>query len=49
MDYSLVEEFIKNGSNVVFCCRNSTEGKTFVWIRINESRVGRKDECLEYW
>ena len=26
----VVEEFIKNGSKVVFCCRNSTEGMAFV-------------------
>lgn len=26
----LVEEFVKNGSKVVFCCRNPKEGKAFV-------------------
>ena len=28
----LVEEFVKNGSKVVFCCRNPKEGKAFVNI-----------------
>ena len=28
----VVEEFVKNGSKVVFCCRNSAEGEAFVKI-----------------
>ena len=28
----VVEEFVKNGSKVVFCCRSSAEGEAFVKI-----------------
>ena len=29
-DLFVVEEFVRNGSKVVFCCRNQTEGEAFV-------------------
>lgn len=29
-DLFVVEEFVRNGSKVVFCCRNPTEGEAFV-------------------
>ena len=29
-DSLVVEEFIRNGSKVVFCCRNPAEGEAFV-------------------
>lgn len=41
----LVEEFVKNGSKVVFCCRNPTEGMAFVRYLLRPSLIGNENEC----
>lgn len=35
----LVKEFILEGSNVVFCSRNTSEGKIFVYYRSDSRKM----------
>ena len=40
----IVEEFIRNGSKVVFCCRNTEEGKAFVCFGWSPYSLGEENE-----